>query len=450
MHMPGHKRKGLKNSLPYNIDVTEIDGFDNLHHASGILKESMEEASKLFGSKQTYYSVNGSSGGILASIRALTRFGDKVIVARNSHKSVYNAIELMGLRPIYILPSIDEESGIFNSINPLQVESLIKENLDTSLVVITSPSYEGIISDIKSISEICHKYNIPLMVDEAHGSHLYLEDKSALQQGGDIVVNSLHKTLPSLTQTAVVNIKGKIVDSDKVERELSVFETSSPSYILLSSIDSCIRFMKEKGEYFYKNYNENLKIFSEKLKLLRNLKVICHGNNKLENHEGFYDFDYGKIVISTSNVDLTGTELMNILRNKYKIECEMAYTNYCLAMTTLFDDKKSLNRLANALLQIDKTLTFFKKKLKYDYQLPSLKFSPLEIRDKKKAQVDLEDSLSKISCEYVWVYPPGIPILVPGEVINKEVINQVKKLNESGLEINSTFKDLPNKITIFK
>lgn len=450
MHMPGHKRnsKVFKNELPYNIDITEIDGFDNLHDAKGVLKESMDFASNLYKSKRTFYSINGSTACILACIRSVTKFGDKIIIARNCHKSVYNAIELMGLKPVYILPSIDKKTGVFNSITKLQIEKTIKDNLDASMVVITSPTYEGVISDVKSISKCCHKYNIPLMVDEAHGAHLFLQSKSAVENGADLVINSLHKTLPSLTQTAIVHVSGKLIKPENVEKELAIFETSSPSYILLSSIDSCIRLMKENGEVFNKNHQKLLANFSEKMKRLKNLTVVCHGNDIIEEHKGFFDFDYGKIIISTENTDLSGADLMNLLRLKYDIECEMAYTNYALAMTTLLDTKSNFDRLINALLDIDKTLNNEEKSYKLYYELPEMKFTSNKTRDKDKKTVRLKDALGKVSGEYIWVYPPGIPLLVPGEIISTEMIDYLQNIKNYGLSIKSTYGNLPEKISI--
>ena len=196
-HMPGHKRKDITNDglLPYNIDLTEIDGFDNLHNACGCIKEIEKKAEKLYCVNRALLLVNGATGGILASIRAMTDYGDKIIVARNCHKSVYNAIELCGLNPEYILPEYDENYGIFASISPQNLKTLLDKNPDTKLVIITSPTYEGIVSDIKSISDICHRYGAMLFVDEAHGAHFPFSEKfpsEAVKCGADVAVVSLH------------------------------------------------------------------------------------------------------------------------------------------------------------------------------------------------------------------------------------------------------------------
>ena len=210
MHMPGHKRNTALSpylkKLGADVDITEITGFDNLNNACGILKESMEKAANLRKADRAFYLVNGATGGILAAVSALVGNGDKVIVARNCHKSVYNAIELAGAVPVFVLPKVDEKTGIPGDIKKEDIENEIKTNPDARLVIITSPTYEGIVSDIKGISEACHKAGIPLLVDAAHGAHLgygYGFPEDAYTQGADISVESLHKTLPSLTQTAI-------------------------------------------------------------------------------------------------------------------------------------------------------------------------------------------------------------------------------------------------------
>ena len=208
-HMPGHKRNPMlcDGIMPYGIDLTEIDGFDNLHNAEGCIFEVQNLAERLYNVKKAFLLVNGATGGILSAVRAMTNRGDKVIVARNSHKSVYNALELCGLEPEYIVPAVDDEFGINCSITPLQVEKAIVENPNTKLLIITSPTYEGVVSDIKEISRIAHLHNVSVLVDEAHGAHFPFSKSfpsEAVASGADAAVASLHKTLPSLTQTALL------------------------------------------------------------------------------------------------------------------------------------------------------------------------------------------------------------------------------------------------------
>ena len=466
MHMPGHKRnvKLLGEKLPYKIDITEIDGFDDLHHASGIIKNIEDKAKKVYGSKRSFILVNGSTCGILAGIRSVVNFGDKVLVARNSHKSVYNAIEINGLDPIYMLPKIGKD-GIDRNIDSNEVEEKLKENKDIKLVIITSPTYEGVISDVSSIVSIAHKYNIPVLVDEAHGAHLRfmeeLKDKEALNAGADIVIQSLHKTLPSLTETALLHIKGDLVKEENISRELSIFETSSPSYILMASIEECLDIIESKGKELFKEYQDNLKYFYNETKSFKNLKIL---GNEIEN-KNFYDF--GKIVIKTNKTNITGKELADILRKDYKIELEMSSINYALAMTSICDSKENFKRLLNALKDIDNKLekenkneneikeqkkktNSEKKELNIKLQLPKKEISILEAIKNENSEFknynELEGSISK---EYIWVYPPGIPLITPGEVISKELIKKIEEFKNANIEIRTTFDKFP-KIEVIK
>ena len=452
MHMPGHKRniKLLGEKLPYKIDITEIDGFDDLHHAEGLIKNIENKAKKIFGSKRSFLLVNGSTCGILAGIRSVVNFGDKVLVARNSHKSAYNAIELNGLNPIYILPKIGED-GIDRNIDIVEVEEKLKENKDIKLVIITSPTYEGVISRIKDISNIAHKYDVPVLVDEAHGAHLKfmerIKDKEAINCSADIVVQSLHKTLPALTGTALLHIRGNLVKEENVARELSIFETSSPSYILMSSIEECLEIIEKRGKELFEEYQNNLKYFYNKSKNLKNLKIL---GNEIENKD-YYDF--GKIVIKTNETNITGKELADILRNDYKIELEMSSINYALAMTSICDGKENFKRLLYALIDIDNKLEKkYKKKEKLDItlQLPKKELSILEtIKNTNSEFKTYKETEGRISKEYIWVYPPGIPLITPGEVISKELIKRIEEFRKANIEIRTTFNKFP-KIEVMK
>ena len=223
-HMPGHKRRTSKlpKELPYGLDITAIDGFDDLHHAEGILRSYMEHAADVFGCDRLWYLVNGSTAGNLAAISAVAEYGDTIIVARNCHKSVYNAIFLRGLKPVWIYPDEVEEFGIHGAMRPYEVETALMEHPDAKAVFLTSPTYEGIVSNVEKIAAICHKKNVPLLIDEAHGAHFGFHPAfpdSAIHLGADLVINSVHKTLPSLTQTAILKYKalGGLIDLKQVE-----------------------------------------------------------------------------------------------------------------------------------------------------------------------------------------------------------------------------------------
>ena len=248
-HMPGHKRAPLEFPNPYAIDITEIDGFDNLHYAQGILKDAQNRAAELYGAQETFYLINGSTAGILSAVSAaLPRLGT-MLMSRNSHRSVYHAAFLRELETVYLLPAATK-FGISGSVSPAHVAQALEDLPQISAVFITSPTYDGVVSDIRTIAEIVHAYHLPLIVDEAHGAHFSFSEtfpESALDCGADLVIHSLHKTLPSLTQTALLHVNSDRIDKTALRRFLSIYQSSSPSYLLMASIEQCMRFLKEEG-----------------------------------------------------------------------------------------------------------------------------------------------------------------------------------------------------------
>lgn len=440
--MPGHKRNTemLGVSLPFNIDITEIDGFDNLHDSSGILRLAAEKAEKLFHSEHSYMLINGSTCGILSAIHATTKYNDSIIIARNCHKSVYNGCMLNNLKMNFIYPEQDIQSGVSGSITCGSVLAAVKACPNAKAIVITSPTYEGVISDIKNIAEIVHSFNIPLIVDNAHGVHQPFCNfcgGEPISGGADIVISSLHKTLPALTQTAIAHINGDLVPHKKFENALSVFETSSPSYVLMSSIDNCFDFLGSNGEHFA-NYKKNLFTFSDSIKHLKHLKVLCHGNDNISDHN-FYSFDCGKIVICTAGTNISGVELMNILRKKYHLELEMSYPFYAVAMTSVCDTAKGFERLSAALLEIDQSIKSDGKAVPI-LTMPKPSPSGLSLRDASELS-DSESKRLKISNRYIYAYPPGVPIIIPGEIYDNNIFEYIQKLKLSGVTVGGIFEE---------
>ena len=431
-HMPGHKRMG-GNGLPYEIDITEIDGFDNLHDPRGCLAELQENAAELFGARHAFALVNGSTVGILAATRAMTKDGDRVLIARNSHMAVYHAAELCRLNTEYILPDTVDGLGIFASISPASVEQMLKAHPDISLVVITSPTYEGVVSDVKSIADICHHYGARLLVDEAHGAHFPFSDRfpqSAIGCGADTAVTSLHKTLPAMTQTALLLTNDDIL-AKELQRQLTVFETSSPSYVLLASIDRCLTFLKDSKGAF-DNYTKRLDNFYQ---AARSLKHISVAHDELLHAENVFDFDSGKLCLF-GNGCMSGKELMDTLREDYHLELEMALGDYALAMTSACDTDGGFDRLINALVAIDSRCKAADCPVNITaYPLPQKRYTISEALNTDGEMCDIDHAEGKVSCEYVRAYPPGVPIIVPGEVIDREVLSQLRALMASGNEI---------------
>lgn len=359
MHMPGHKRNTalLPPGIPYGADITEISGFDDLHDPRGVLRDTAELAAELYGSDKAFLLINGSTVGILAAVGAHAGRGETVLIAGKCHRSVYNAAELFGLKTVNIEPDIDEASGIPCSIDPSVIESVLEKNRDVKAVFVTSPTYEGVISDISSIACIAHNRGIPLLVDEAHGAHLgfsKLFPGEAVKAGADVTVMSLHKTLPALTQCSLLHVRGGIASAEKTAGLLSTLQTSSPSYVLLASIDRCLRILAADKDRLFRDYERELGMFDGAIASLKRLFVLCHGSDRP--HPGFFAFDPGKLVICTKNTAMSGETLADTLRVEYKIEPELARPGCVVAMTSVCDRNEGFTRLANALLSIDGSL----------------------------------------------------------------------------------------------
>lgn len=444
MHMPGHKRN--EKLFPYlrgfaRYDITEISGFDNLHDATGVLKESMQKTAKNRGADRCFYLINGATCGILASICACVNKGDKVICARNSHKSVYNALELAGAVPYFIMPCVDLENGIFKEITPRQIKKALIENDDAKLIIITSPTYEGVVSDVAEICRLAHEKNIPVLVDASHGAHFgygygFLE--SAVRLGADIVIESLHKTMPSLTQTATMYINEGLVDCDKISKKLAVFESSSPSYILLSAIDACMAETEKNKDKIFGAWQKNLDYFYKGCKKLEHLKIL--------DGKEFFGFDRSKIIVCAKNAN----SVSELLREK-GIEAEMSMPEYLILMSGAGDTKKTFKRLLNALLKIDKDAEYkVTKRRKKTPILPILDrvYSPEEADGMDTEEIKLKDASGRISKEYIFAYPPGVPAIVPGEVFNDEIISYIAYCKKNGTSLKGISKS--EKVLVIK
>ena len=447
-HMPGHKRNLdlMDGTSPYRIDITEIDGFDDLHHAEGILKEAQERAAEVYHADETHFLVNGSTVGILSAILGTTEKGDSILVARNCHKSVYHAIYLNELDPVYLYPKFDTELGLSTEIDAADVQKALEEHPGIRAVMIVSPTYDGVVSDIEKIAEIVHEAGCLLIVDEAHGAHFGFDPyfpKSANMYGADLVINSLHKTLPALTQTALLHVNGERVNRRKVKRYLDMLQTSSPSYILMASIDACIHLLEQTQMQkcsIFKEYAAHIDNLREELKKLKYLKII-----RTENTDRY---DRSKFVISVKHAPISSHELYERLLHDYHLQMEMLAGTYVLAMTTIGDTQEGLDRLRDALLAIDaeidvklksgsgqeqKPMQMTDTDLPLSGRQPSLEkvwtiAEAVKCRDvvpSRKGKIEtcsFADSAGHISLEYAYLYPPGSPLIVPGERITQEAV----------------------------
>lgn len=471
-HMPGHKRKESLGYDPFEIDITEIDGYDDLHCPEDMYLELKDRISALYRADESYVLVGGATCGIMAALSSIGKYGGRIVMARNSHKSAYNAVCVRGIKADYVYPDYIDEPGMNGRIRPEDIDVLLaNENVHYNAVYITSPTYEGIVSDIRQIANICHKNNVPLIVDEAHGAHFGLVEaskvnnmlpESAITCGADIVIQSIHKTLGGMTQTALLHYNEGFVNKEKLEYFLKVFQSTSPSYILTSSVDKCIRKLEENKDALFAKYFCLLSAFYERIKECRYIKVYAHEELS----------DPGKIIIYDSTGRFDGLAIKEYLLNEHKLQMEMSLGRYTLAMTSIYDTEDGFNRLINALYKLDETISVnerensacestdkmdyspigntkvevvtgiseaFESDFEYikidDLKNDNLKNDNLKIDAINNDSNNNNDTENVVSAEYLFVYPPGIPFVVPGERVTKKILYDIMKYKSLGFTI---------------
>ncbi len=435
-HFPGHKNKNTLiewgKYIPY-IDTTETEGMDNLLEPRGIIKESQDLAAKAFGSKATLYAVNGSTGSNYIAMATITKPGDKVLVQRNSHKSIYNGIILNRLKPIYLYPNYNEDYHVLTGLDPQDIEKAILENPDIKAVIITTPNYYGVCSDIEEIVRVVHKYNKILMVDEAHGGHLTFSEKSpmsAIEAGADIVVHSTHKTLPSFTQTSMIHVGSDRIDLNKLSDRYTLFTTTSPSYIFTLSNEIAAAYMDGEGRI---QLDKNIDMIDQVIKRLNAIdRVFVFTGDK--NDTSIHDKDNTKLLFRIDGIK--GSRVKRILRERYNIRLEMSDYYYGLALATVMNDQEDFEKLILAIEDIAKTEPFEDlNKVSIKMPEPIMRMNIYDAYYSKKELLSLKDSIGRISATSVIPYPPGIPLIAPGEEITQELYDHILFILENGLEI---------------
>lgn len=467
-HMPGHKRR--MNTLfpdlienPFSIDVTEVPGLDEFHHPTGIIKQAMDRATGVYGSTRSYYLVNGSTCGIMAAISAVCKPGDRIIVARNSHKAVYHAIRVLRLKPIYILPDWNEELQMFGGMSVEAVKKGLNSHSDVKAVLLVSPTYEGVVSDVEKIAKVAHKAKVPLIVDAAHGAHFeYMSNVNetisttnyehvpdpAIRLGADIVIESLHKTLPAMTQCGILHYKSGLVKQSKIEEFLSIYQSTSPSYVFMATMEACIEKMDHERDGLFIVYKQLLAEYRKKFASLKHIHLVDESDFKKSN---VYDYDDGKLVFVVKNCGIAkeeGVQIVNgvmlgdILEKEYGQVMEMAAGNYVIAMTSVADTKEAFEALYQALEAIDSQLTQLQKKadkysedgINYAVSLDR-KMTIAEAKENNLVEIPIKDAEGYVCGEFIYIYPPGIPLVVPGEVLSKSVLNEIEKATMLNLNI---------------
>ena len=445
-HIPGHKKgKGMApefrefigdNAL--SMDLINIAPLDDLHQPKGIIKEAQDLAAEAFNADHTFFSVQGTSGAIMTMIMSVCGPGDKIIVPRNVHKSIMSAVILSGAIPIFIHPEIDKALGISHGISIHSVKSALEQHPDAKALLVINPTYFGVSADLKSIVDIAHSYHIPVLVDEAHGVHIHFHDElplSAMQAGADMAATSVHKLGGSMTQSSILNVKGNLVSYKRVQAVLSMLTTTSTSYLLLASLDVA---RKELAIHGKELLDHTIQLANSIRKQINEIEhLTCVGEEILET-EAAYDYDPTKLIISVKNLGLSGHDVEIWLRAHYNIEVEMSDLYNILCIITTGDTEKEADILVSALKHLADERYSPAKKIDTQVLLPNIPLLAVSPRDAFYSETELvpfDDSEGRVIAEFIMVYPPGIPIFIPGEIITEDNLSYIKKNMEAGLPV---------------
>ncbi len=449
-HTPGHKHgKGISKSFRqfvgekvFRLDLSVMSEVDSLHEPSTVIKEAQVLAAKAYGADYSFFLVNGTTGGNQAMILSVCDPGDKIIIPRNAHKSVISAVILAGAEPVYIMPKIDETSDLILNLTPDQVDEACRRHPDAKAVLVTSPTYFGLTADLEAIAEIVHQHDKMLLVDEAHGAHLHFHPafpKSAIDSGADMCVQSTHKHLAALSQGSMLHVKGVRVDILRLKTTLQMLQTTSPSYIILGSLDISRYQMVHGGEMALE---EVIKICEEARGEINKIPGLsCLTREQVKKLPGI-DLDVTKLTVSTKGLSYSGYDMAKILNSEYGIQTEMSDFQNILLFVSIGNTAKDLKKFVAALKKIVvdyKDLFLNQKKRKrivFPTFVPRKELNPREALTKLTRKIPFKRSVGKVCAEIICPYPPGIPVLCPGEVVTQEIYNYLMSVLDSGARIN--------------
>lgn len=443
--VPGHKcGKGNPELTDFlgksclSVDVNSMKSLDNLCHPVSVIKQAEELAAEAFGADHAFFMVNGTTSAVQAMIFSAVKTGEKIIMPRNVHRSAINCLVLSGAIPVYVNPDINKDLGIPLGMRLEEVEQAIKENPDAKAIFVNNPTYYGICSDLKGIVELAHKNNMLVLADEAHGTHFYFGENlpiSAMQAGADMSSVSMHKTGGSLTQSSFL-LTGKCVNSSHVRQIINLTQTTSGSYLLMSSLDISRRNLALNGKAIFKKVVDLANYAREEI---NNIGGFYTFSDKLVNGNSVFAYDTTKLSIHTREIGLAGIEVYDILRDKYGIQVEFGDIGNMLAIISVGDNQLAIERLVSALSEIkrlyskDKTGMF-----DHEYINPIVKVSPKDAFNAPQKSVEISQSEGYISSEFVMCYPPGIPIIAPGELITDEILEYIAYSKGKGCMLTGT------------
>ena len=455
LHTPGHKQGLGAHSLLKELitdeglrrEVSLMEELDDLHDPRTCIREAQRLAAELWNADEVFFMVNGTTSAVQTMIMSTLQPNDLVLVPRNAHRCVMSGLILSGARPIYLMQEFNSEFGISLNLSVETIKAAIEKYPQAKALIIVSPNYYGIAADLKEIAKLLHEHGMLLLVDEAHGAHLRFSDKlpiSAIDAEADMAAQSTHKLLGSMTQTSMLMVKSDRVDIERVKRTVSILQSTSPNYLLLASLDIARLQMEESG----------IELIDRAIHLSQNLRSEIKnidGLNTFDRIDNF-DLDLTKVTVNVNDLGLTGIEAEKILRYDYKIQCELSDLNNLLFLITYSDTEKEINQLIETIKKLSSYKKIFSIDIKNNYPLPithyQLKLTPREAFYSQSKSVKLNDAINKICAEEVTFYPPGIPILYPGELITQEIIDYIEVNKKIGRRLIGAVDNNLNSIMI--
>ncbi|MBO8169628.1 MAG: aminotransferase class I/II-fold pyridoxal phosphate-dependent enzyme [Thermoanaerobacteraceae bacterium] len=457
-HVPGHKQgKGLPEFTQFvgqsvmSMDLTCMPGLDNICNPKGSIKEAEELAAEVYQADRAFFLTNGTTSGIQAMIMAVCQPGDKIILPRNAHKSAIGGLILSGAEPVYIEPQLQRDFGISMGVTPKQVERALQQHPDAKVVFVINPNYYGTASDLKRIVEIAHAAGVPVIVDEAHGAHLYFSEElpvSAMEAGADLAATSTHKLAGSLTQSSILLLREGLINPQHVKAVLNLGQTTSPSYILLASLDVARKQMALKGKQLVKDTLEKTRWLRQRLSKM-GLRLL---GEDLVGQPGCHDFDITKVTINVKDIGMSGYEMEYVLRNKYRIQVELSDLYNVIILMSIGDTWDNIYKLVAAVEEItaQRTQSNVVRHLPPLPEIPKLSVLPREAFYSQTRVIPLSEAEGEISAESIMAYPPGIPLVCPGEVITRELIDYVTVLKQEHADLQGTEDPTLENIKVLK